>query len=95
MKSELSVQTGGQSAVIMMDIAKCYESVSPKKLLAAALRLKYPLSLLRCSINSYRWGRHLCFDSLITSRCIAPMRGIGAGSPFRHLRDRPVHLGVP
>jgi ribonuclease HI len=66
---------------LLWDLRKAFGNVSRSKLWAFGKQFNYPVDLLRVSISSYRWPRHLLMGNLI-SRPIGPGRGIGAGSAF-------------
>jgi hypothetical protein len=68
-------------ADLLWDLRKAFENISRGKLWGFGNQYKYPVDLLRISISSYRWPRHLLMGNLI-SRPIGPGRGIGAGSAF-------------
>ena len=66
----------------LLDVKKCYECVDHVRLADLCYRLQLPTVLVRVSINSYRWKRHLILEDSTVSYCIKPSRGIAAGSIF-------------
>ena len=66
----------------LLDVKKCYECVDHVRLADLCYRLELPTVLIRVSINSYRWRRHLILEESTVSFGITPSRGIAAGSIF-------------
>ena len=62
------------------DVEKCYEHVSHTILADMAVRLNFPLVMIRVAINSYRAPRRLLWDAGLCTDALFPTRGIVAGS---------------
>jgi len=77
-RAELSVCEGRSTATVLLDLRKCYEYVQHMELVAGGLAHGYPLWLLRLTLSSYTWTRHIKHGSLIHGGVHA-RRGIIAG----------------
>ena len=67
------------SADLLWDVRKAFDNVNRETLWGQGLRHGYPMDILRLSIASYGWGRHLRMG-LIASELMYPHIGIAAGS---------------
>ena len=65
-------------ALIAQDLKKCYEYVRYLVLARAGIKHKFPLALLRLTVLSYAWPRHLCTGRLL-SNALHAKRGMIAG----------------
>ncbi len=78
-RAELAAATGVEYAQTLLDLVKAFERVPHDVLVREALRLNFPLRILRLSLAAYRLARVLkvgeAFSSLIWA-----VRGITAGS---------------
>ena len=63
---------------IMMDFFKCYELLKHSELWDAGFRYKYPVTLLRITILTYRSTRYITYNGLVADPII-PRQGIIAG----------------
>jgi len=61
------------------DLRKCFELVRHEDLWSRAAPIHFPLPILRCSINSYRWPRVVTYG-LFAVAPVFPKKGIVAGS---------------
>ena len=68
------------AAELLWDIRKCYENLLHAELQQQAKEQGYPMSLLRVSLSSYRWGRMIVYDHDLVAHKIYPKAGILAGS---------------
>ena len=68
------------AAELLWDIRKCYENVLHADLQQQAREQGYPMSLLRVSLSSYRWGRMILYDHDVVAHKGYPKAGIVAGS---------------
>ena len=81
-RQQASTKTNGKCAGdLLWDHRKAFECANRAMLWATAKRHQYPLDILRMSLSSYAWGRHLVMGELTTKQ-ILPKRGIAAGSAF-------------
>ena len=81
MRADLAVNKGDHVAEVMWDISKAFDRVPREILAKRALSLGYPSSILKLSLQSYRWSRRLV-DGTLMSKQLFPTRGIGPGSAF-------------
>ena len=77
----MSREVGVHTAEILMDVSMAFDRVSHSKLINEAHRSKYPLGILRLSIDSYLFERALVAEGLC-SPLVFPTRGLGPGSAF-------------
>jgi hypothetical protein len=70
-----------QVAEVQWDLKKAFDNVSRTRLIQAAKMTGYPMPILRASIISYTWRRHLLVGPLAHKGLYAD-RGIAAGSAF-------------
>ncbi len=66
---------------VLADLIKCFEYVDHEALVQEAVRMEFPLFLLRLSIASYLMPRSIRVDG-VYSRIVIASRGITAGSIF-------------
>ena len=66
-------------AVMLFDIAQCYDILNHRILIDSAHRHEYPMSPLRMSISAYRAPRRITLSGVV-SRLIMPEGGIIAGN---------------
>ena len=59
MRAEAGKGRGQEVVTLLMDLKKCYDHVRPRCVMGAAALLQFPLVVLRVSLNSYRWRRHI------------------------------------
>ena len=64
---------------ILSDLTRCFDAVPWGAVLAGAISLRFPLSLIRRAVVSYGWSRHVGADGLVGPP-LYPSRGIDAGA---------------
>jgi hypothetical protein len=79
-RSDIAHNDKQHSLEILWDVKKCYENVRHADLVDQGRKQGYPMALLRVSIASYCWGRHVILDHQVMSPPVYPTRGIIAGS---------------
>ena len=79
MRGEAALATGTCLLTLLWDLRKCYEYIRHWRLLREAELCEYPLAVLRLSLASYRWPRHIRQGPLVAD-VLWPLRGIVAGS---------------
>eukprot|EP00973_Karenia_brevis_P055240 7681296-Karenia_brevis.AAC.1 len=67
-----------EALTAMYDLAKCYEHLCHARLWTEGCATKFPLTLLRITLRSYRWGRRITLGKLLAAPAYA-LRGIVAG----------------
>ena len=67
------------AADLLWDVRKAFDNVNRETLWGQGKRHNYPMDILRLSIASYGWGRHLRMGP-IASKLLLPHTGIAAGS---------------
>ena len=92
-QAEASCLNEIEHAQALLDLTKAFEMVSHAKLVQAAKKRGYPLSLLRMSLEAYRLNRTVGIDG-VYSRIVEPTRGITAGSGFATTELRLLLLDV-
>ncbi len=68
------------SAEVLWDSSKFYANVLRSKLKSQAEEQTHPLPILRPSLSSYHWGRHILYEHDMLAPPIYPRAGIVAGS---------------
>ena len=92
-RAEMASLASAQYAQVLLDLVKAFERVPHDVLLREAIRLQYPLWLLRLSLATYRLARVLRVEGAI-SRIVVPNRGLTAGSGFATTELRVLMTGV-
>ncbi len=78
-RAELASAVGVEYAQTLLDLVKAFERIPHHVLVREAVRLGYPLLILRLSLATYRLARALRVDSFVSSLTWAT-RGVTAGS---------------
>ena len=78
-RAEVAHVTGARYAQVLLDLVKAFERIPYRVLLREALKLCYPLRLLRLAIATYRLPRVIRGGESV-SDLIWAVRGIVAGS---------------
>ena len=77
-RAELCTNDNRSTATVLLDLRKCYEYVQHMTLVAGGMAHGYPLWMLRLTVASYSWTRHVKQGPLIHAGVFAH-RGIIAG----------------
>ena len=77
-RAEVARLDGKHVVIVAQDLKKCYEYIRYHILAAKAAARKFPLRLVRVTVLSYGWHRHLVHGSIIADG-ITAWRGVVAG----------------
>ena len=78
-RAEAAAANKQEYGQVLLDLVKAFETVRHDRLIDGALRLGYPLKMLKLSIDAYMLSRRVMIGGAF-SREVQPGRGIGAGS---------------
>ncbi len=92
-RAELAAVVGTDYAVVLLDLVKAFERVPHEVVLREAIRLGYPLWMLRLSFATYRLGRVLRIGTVV-SAVVQASRGIVAGSGFATTELRVMMINI-
>ena len=86
--------TAPHTAVVMIDLSKCFENIDRTILWAACISTGYPLYIARLSIEAYAGERVISSMYDIVGKAVKAAAGIAAGSPFATSELKAVLAGV-
>ena len=81
-RSRLAASRGREMGEILLDLSKMFDRVHRPTLLAIAQQEQYPVWLLRISLASYEWERHLLGEAGLVEAPVLPRLSVAAGSSF-------------
>ena len=84
-RADMAQANNNEVAELLWDVSKAFERVNRNKLVALAKHLGYPMGVLRLSLLSYSWPRHLV-DGHLIAQPIHPTMGYWRRLGFRHFR---------
>ena len=80
-RAELAAAIGADYGQVLLDLVKAFQRIPHCILLSEALRLGYPIWLLRLSVATYRLKRVIRVGTVV-SGTVVTLRGITAGLSF-------------
>ena len=92
-RAEVAAASEEKYAQVLLDLAKAFERIPYRVLMREALRLGYPLRLLRLAIATYRLPRVIRVGGAI-SDLVWAVRGIVAGSGLATTEMRLVMIDI-
>lgn len=92
-RAELTQALGVEYGQVLLDLVKAFERIPHHVLVREAVRLDYPLWLLRLSLATYKLERVLRVDRAMSERIVAT-RGITAGSGLATAEMRLVMIDI-